>query len=880
MLLFAAAPDASAAWPPPTPAQISLSVRNTSAVDRNELVRGGVPLPRALSLTHTGSLAIVDQNGVAVPAAFQVLARWNAPRNDNSAPIQWLLVRFLASMPAGGTRSFTLRTDGSIVNPAPQVVVTVAPDGSGLRVDTGIARFVVGSDLSRVFDRIERPILTPLASSQFSSTINGNAANGFGQARRVIVEHADALSATIIVEGVYGHANVGNGGISGGRRLEFAAGSGAVSVREWIDWEGQRCAVEQLDCGNGLNAVSLDRWRVQLLPTLGAGTTLTMQASEAAPPASVSVAPGDIAMLRQLRRSDRQQPQRFELALPGQPLRSGARADRAVALLSGSAGALGVTIGGMADYEPQALRLLANGALALDLADDAVWLAARQGAFATYRVGAYAPGTSFAAAGADLWPALNAPLTAMPTAEWIAASRATDEFPIGTLPPALAGFDTALDDLIDRTIELRRDRGLEGLTTFGLYPRNWGNPVLSDEIDCGPGQDPTPGNDWDDPFWCATWTDYHNTTAMAVIAAWRHADPAPIHHLARPAALRSLHTQMLRCAPSDGYFYCGQFPTGYGGYRVDFNSSHAYVENLILYYWLSGDRTVIERLQRGANTMRGYLCPGRGSTPPGPICSPTTPISDEFAGVNDRVASQFYQIFRFVGLASDDASFLDDWRSNTARFLTQNFALVQQGGQLLGFTEPSGAGSTTIIGGPGSYYSTQLWMASIYDFNLLHRLQIDTQDAPLGLPAVTPSAAQQGFARALRAIGQTPPGNGSAAGTWPNTVRFTFSGARIGGNLTALEPGWVPNSMPQPCFDDCLYDTGKSPLSAVFARAADETGDPQLRASALDFALLALQSIATTPQPMSKSSGELFGRLTAAVARLAADESVFGDGFE
>jgi hypothetical protein len=337
---------------------------------------------------------------------------------------------------------------------------------------------------------------------------------------------------------------------------------------------------------------------------------------------------------------------------------------------------------------------------------------------------------------------------------------------------------------------------------------------------------------------------------------------------------------MLRCAANDGYFYCGQFPSGYGGYRVNFNSSHAYLDNLIHYYWLSGDRTVIERLQRGANAMRGYLCPGRGNSPPGPVCSPTTPISDEFAGVNDRVASQYYQIFRFLGLASDDASFLDDWRSNTARFLTQNFALVQQGGQLLGFTEPSGGGTTTIVGVPGSYYSTQLWMASIYDFNLLHRLQVDSQDAPLGQPAIAPGAAQLGFARALRAIGQTLPGNGSAAGIWPNTVRFTFSGARIGGTLTALEPGWVPNPMPQPCFDDCLYDTGKAPLSAVFARAADDSGDPQLRAAAVDFTSYALQSIAATPQPMGKASGELFGRLTSAVARLAQDEPLFRDGFE
>lgn len=876
---------ARAAWPPPLPAEALLGVRNTGSGDRvDELVRGGVPLPRAAGLTSTAGFALLDAGNTPVPATFQVLARWNAARSDGAAPIQWVLVRFLASVPAGATRNYRLRTDGSVANPLLPVSLTVTPEGNGFRVDTGLARFVVGGDPTRVFDRIERPPGTVLANGgTFSSTVNGNLASGFAQTRRVLVEHADALSATIIVEGSYGHVAIGSGGISGGRRIEFAAASGAASVREWIDWEGQRCAFELLDCGNGLNAVALQRWRVQLAPALGGTPTLSVQAASGQPPATAAIATGASASLRQLRRSDRTQAQRWELALPGQALASGARADVGVALLGGPAGGLGVALGGMPDYEPQALRVLADGALALDLADEQVWLAARQGSFARYRVGAHAPGASFASVAAALAPALNEPLLALPAAQWIAATRATDEFPVGALPPELASYDSALDDLIARTQNLRRDRGLDGLMTFGLYPRNWGNPVLSDEIDCGPDQDPTPGDDWDDPFWCATWTDYHNTTAMAVVNAWRNGDPRPLHALARPAALRSLHTQMLRCAPDDPLFYCGQLPSGYGGYRADFNSSHAYVENLILWYWLSGDRSIVERLQRAATSMRGYLCPTRGGSPPGPVCAPTVPITDDFAGVNDRVASQYYQIFRFVGLASDDASFLDDWRSNTARFLTQNFALVQQGGVALGFTEPSGQGSTTVIGGAGSYYTTQLWMASIYDFNLLHRLQVDTLDAPLGVPAITPSAAQNGWARTLRATSLVPPANGTAAGTWPNTLRFTFSGNRIGGNLTALEPGWVPGPTPQPCFDDCLYDSGKSPLSGPLARAADETGDPQLRALALDFATHALQSIANTPQPMGKASGELFGRLTSAVARLGAAASpptLFADGFE
>ena len=82
-----------------------------------------------------------------------------------------------------------------------------------------------------------------------------------------------------------------------------------------------------------------------------------------------------------------------------------------------------------------------------------------------------------------------------------------------------------------------------------------------------------------------------------------------------PGALRTLHTQIMQCSPTERWFYCGQSPTGYGAYRTDFNSSHAYFENLYLYYWLTGDQTVIDILQRGGDSMRRWMCPQRGAGP-------------------------------------------------------------------------------------------------------------------------------------------------------------------------------------------------------------------------------------------------------------------------
>jgi len=88
----------------------------------------------------------------------------------------------------------------------------------------------------------------------------------------------------------------------------------------------------------------------------------------------------------------------------------------------------------------------------------------------------------------------------------------------------------------------------------------------------------------------------------------------------------------------------------------------------------------------------------------------------------------------------------------------------------------------------------------------------------------------------------------------------------------------------QPCFDDCLYDPGKSALTATLARSADATGDAGLRALALDLTTYSLQRIAAEPLPVGKIPGDNFGRLTSAVARLARGVEppgqIFADGFE
>src|SRR4051812_46430176 len=92
------AEPAAAAYAPPIPSQLNLTVRETTGVARNgEVVRSGVPMPRALNLRSVAGLTLVDAGGARVPAEFEVTARWNAGLADSTAPIQWLLVTFPAT---------------------------------------------------------------------------------------------------------------------------------------------------------------------------------------------------------------------------------------------------------------------------------------------------------------------------------------------------------------------------------------------------------------------------------------------------------------------------------------------------------------------------------------------------------------------------------------------------------------------------------------------------------------------------------------------------------------------------------------------------------------------------------------------------------------
>ncbi len=848
-----APPPAKAATPGP-PVRVPLTVKETAGVARTgEVVRSGVPLPRDPGVRDVQGLAVVDPQGKPVPAEFRVLARWNAGKEDASAPVQWVLVAFPASVGARGSAVYTLVT--GVQNPPPAAPLRLTREGRQVIVDTGAAVFRLGKEAGTLFDEIALPGGKKVVTGGGLALRAGGADGGHSTLRGVRIESAGPLSAVVVVDGLYDQPPVGNGRFGSRRRYVFTAGSPTVQVRHSVAWEGNlECPGCTTTKDGKPNAVLVERARDTLALDLGAPLAVSIVGDFKAPALEAAL-PGEgdrTAWIRQTQRERRTAPPTFEAAVAGQR-RKGDAADGGLLAASGPAGSVAVTLNHMHRYEPQALRLLEDGRLAVDLADGKAWLANHQGLFATFGVTALPGPAKRPDLDRLLWAPLNHPLRAWPSAEWFNGSQAVTEVPAGDLPGPLADYDKLIPAVLRRTVKGIEEDGLSGLMTFGVYPRYWGEGWPG-EIECK--GDPTPGATWDDTFWCGTWTDYHHTTATAAVWAMRSGEVEWLDEISFPAALRTLSTQIVQCSPEEEWFYCGQAPMGYSAYRSDFNSSHAYFDNLFLYYWLTGDSTVVDTLRRGGDSMRRWFCGTRGPSPvtvphgpDGPACPPARPPESADVSLTGRVAGQWTAAFRFLGLASDDATFLEDYRSNLARAVSTQYSELEKDGRRYGFM------GERKVTGPGTDEAGPLWINGFYDAENLYRWQLDTGDAPLGEPPLPASRVLAAMARTMVELGAGKFGNGTPEGLWPRLLVYNWSGPRIGGALQTVEAK-----------DRELYDPEKFGTVALLVRTGRQTGDPVLIQAGDRMIHVILRQANGKVLPLGKIQGQTLTRLHPAVA--------------
>jgi hypothetical protein len=129
----------------PTGLSIPISVAETDGIARAaEPVSAGIPLPRE-AVFGVGDLALVDADGSAIPAQFQVSARWP----DGS--IKWILVEFKATVETGRTAVFELRRAAAMTQTRS---IVVKENAESIEVDTGGACFYLDKRVHKPFSRV------------------------------------------------------------------------------------------------------------------------------------------------------------------------------------------------------------------------------------------------------------------------------------------------------------------------------------------------------------------------------------------------------------------------------------------------------------------------------------------------------------------------------------------------------------------------------------------------------------------------------------------------------------------------------------------------------------------------------------------------------
>ena len=431
--------------------RVALTVRDTAGIARvNEVIRQGIPLPKSLGVKGTSGLVVVNSAGTRIPAEFVVLGRWNAGLATGTAPIQWLLVAFPATVAAYGVSTYSLVYDGSAgVNPAPPRAVTLTRSGNVITVSTGAARFTIGGTAG-LLDSAANASGTPVVSGGVM-TVTTAAVARHTTVRSVRIEHSGPLYASVVITGAYGTPLIGGGGISSTRRYVFTAGSPVVEVRHAVTWEGSLCDAA-IRCENGsVQGVQIRQIRDTLDLTAPAPFTVTVASARSAALLTGTATAGQTAYVRQVTRPARTAAPSFQAAV-GATTVTGSRADAGMLTARTATGAVAVATRQLHRNEPQSLRLLGNGDLAVDIADTSVWLTTRQGLFATMAVAALPATASAADLNRLVWAPLNAPLHAWPGQSWFNQSRVVGELPANTLPTQWADYGTHVNGVITHTV--------------------------------------------------------------------------------------------------------------------------------------------------------------------------------------------------------------------------------------------------------------------------------------------------------------------------------------------------------------------------------------------------------------------------------------------
>jgi hypothetical protein len=849
----------------PVFAAVSLTVRETAGVARdNELVHNGIPLAKEDNITDARALSISG----APSAQFEVLSRWGGALNDTSKPIQWLLVTFPATVGAGAASQYQLTAGGA----ASGSLIT-RNSADEIEINTGAARFVVSKTEYSVLKGAYLPgnptlnlvggtgsgvIQTIDADSRFQRTMRALPPEG-----GVEVEHDGPLYVTLKVEGHYDNAPAsGSPSAVAFRyvaRYSFRKDSPVCEIDFYFAWPGSKSGEPGAGIGRepmapvyGDRMACLFPNRVSLsLPLALSGPITGYAGADGRAGLSAVLASGQTARLSQRLRINMRDPAVYSLQA-GTGQAAGGYAERPFVAVVSAVGGVGASLQKMKFYEPQSIEA-GTDRLDINLVSEKQPLAPHMGAFAKAVIRLIPPGDNVEEVRAQTCAALDRPLIAWPSQDSVSRTKALGDLWNGTPDARASTYLGHLQTISNFTLSGYSDYGMHGFMTYGLTPRRYSSVEREGEA--------TTSEDW---FFNGFFTDYHSAFANVVRQFAVTGDPSLLHDLSFPAARRTLNTQIIQGNPTNTNYFIGWAPSGYGSYRNDPNSLHSYFENLYFYYYLTGDRKVIETLKVAgenmrwldARTVRGPYVPGDTSTliPPGQI------NKADWLGNAGRGASLRGMIYWFLGHAYD-RSFIDDFRNEYERLASRNLGLPSAGGEEYAFISETDLGN--VVASTTSITTLQLWMHSLYDTQNLWLLYGEYGDIPLGTGGVRISRIFAGLHRSFwqYASRVRAGGDGTVSGTWANGMNVSWTGPRVGGVILAV----TDSGSPEP-----LFSNGKALVATLGFRASLlNGGDAGMRAQALQLYDRAFSGFSSAGRGWDKEISEYFLRTHDAIGYIA-----------
>lgn len=846
--------------PPPTPkpdpkpepeaadkiiATIPFTIKDTTGQERlaDEYAFTGIPLANKLGVKDVNQLRVVLYGGPIVTVDIRPTSHWP----DGS--IQWIQVVF----PVVGfsdSVQYELLVYGKPQTPVVSQIYAERTDGFTIRVrsekeyilsiaglaEAGLAEGLSGSGIKAIFDGEESK----------SSMI-----------RDIYIEYLGTLVCYVVVEGVTDlsfttytdkEGKPKSAPISFRRRYQFLANSPLVTVQETIRWEGsfngtshEKDQPEKPYGQRDPNAVLGQLWRERF--TLGSDVeSITLLDEQKGNSWLMHRLLSEVSLVQNLRTSrllpDKKSanPLVYSISRNHSEIYSGKAATGGILSVKTLDNQyVTVALKDMHLHEPQAIRLVGNE-IQLDLASDKFWLPHHSGVEVTYaiHVDSKQPDLN------HIWRQVNKPLRGLCQPEQYNESGGFDclggiMIPSGPLDHEVQyQYDKTMSYTVNNTITKMQAEGFQGLMTWGSVPRYW------EEWGFNTGEMGSGVDGWDGLLrnWSAT--DYWCTFKLALEWAIRSGDPQWVETLTIPGAVRMLHTQIMQAAPDDSWFYAGQAPAGYAMYRSDFNSSHQYLENLYLYYLVTGDRTVIDVLERGALNQISYM--------------------NDKKGVVGRQPMQWLQACLFLShchyAEGSRLTFGRAFDMFIKQAVTNHYlqGLYQGEMESIWTQQPIRTFATPGTEVGLTYESHQLFSLCFYDMEMLYHFGLRTNNEPIN--GVRPFDAMINIARTIirRGIGSTSKNVETSA--WLRIFSTDYDGK---GNFTRFEGGSVDNQK-------ILFPDDKGTMCLFFSRCAWLSNDPEIKKVSRELVNLMFKQVAGRGLPFGKLIGMLMGRLSGAVA--------------